>query len=457
MSPQKCYACKGGYDFIETKDPKLGGFEIEFKGEIDCVPKGVVGDYYYKGKAHRDSWFIYRRCMEGCKKCTDGTSCSECIKTADGANRDFYYIENTENKKCAETCTPKERRYLQEKGGEKKCFECPEGEFVAEDPPTTCTKCDQKDQFVDPKTNLCRMCGTGCASCEESDTCDECQGGLHIDAKTSPQGCRECNSEGEYIDENTNSCQKCNVSCKTCKDALKCESCKDTLKFLLNDTGKCVNCNEDGYFKSGSFCMRCPSTCARCSSETECLSCIDSGSALSVDKSSCTKDCGEGFEIVKGDPNKCAKQEKKIEKKSEDEPKKEPEEVLDKEPEKEPAKGVAKNIENKKEKKKLFYDYFLTQVQDPKREKTFEIEVKIQHHSETLVSVKKEIQNSILKSQTTNLFKIEKIDQNSLSSLPFTITQSTSEENFTIQFDFPDPNPTISSKNHILVRVDLKS
>jgi len=149
-------------------------------------------------------------------------------------------------------------------------------------------KSDTSFYIVDGTTNAgeitvlcnfpCKECLAGqpykCTSCV-----DNISGSvyfLNLDLNTCKLDSTDVCGSGYLKNTKTNTCDRCDDSCKECSDSTSiCTSCKDINMFLLN--GKCISDCGTGYYKPLNLneCKQCDKTCSTCeNTATNCKTCI---------------------------------------------------------------------------------------------------------------------------------------------------------------------------------------
>lgn len=323
---------------------------------LDVCPDGLYPD---------DNLKICKACPAECSTCLDSSTCSTC--------KSGYYLDGTQCLPCHSSCLECTSISTCSKCNsafffyDNFCFPfCPQGTFLVpyanycEICHTSCKNCSHSFdrcffcistkylfdyQCLDTcpigwyadENRICRACKPECLTCTNSFTCSSCQNGYYMNGSICSlchPFCLECNSfsvcskciypfyfyqnfcfsicpEKTFIAlSDSNHCENCHPSCKTCSenydqcsscfegyylednachvcsdnclaciDSWNCLSCK-TPYLLTLDTKKCdfLFCPDEYYFDMNGDCKRCKNPCRTCfgSSAFDCTSCLES-------------------------------------------------------------------------------------------------------------------------------------------------------------------------------------
>jgi hypothetical protein len=262
-------------------------------------------------------------CHSSCLTC-NGTSNTNCL-TCDSNNKPVYFLNN-ECKPCpvqcgtcdaTEKCLTCAAGYYVNKfdaGNGSICVLCTGVGEVIHSQTKECTNCNSKcsacsgskdfctncygqyalfpnntcDTCVEPKERMfydefnfaCKFCQPSCYNCSKSATnCTSCISNYLLilaDQTTNSWACTPCTTDGYYKnmqDANKPICAKCNSTCTTCSDGSTCTQCIAGLYRTVENY--CVDCTQDGFYKTGGLCLACDSTCLTCvaGSPASCSSC----------------------------------------------------------------------------------------------------------------------------------------------------------------------------------------
>ncbi|TNJ27286.1 High cysteine membrane protein [Giardia muris] len=228
-------------------------------------------------------------CREGCKTCTDGTTCSACNNSSPN-------------------CIPANGTYI-------------EGCKQYDAQSSACTGCIA-GYFL--KAGTCQMCGGGCTACSGADTCTKCDpnfitvdGQCHTcdlpncaeyDLKDGAFVCTGCIYEAVLLQvDGVSTCKLCSAlypGCNTCTEHActacmtgmylsaegECLPCVGGCPYCLDGTS-CQGCN-NGWYLGPEGCSKCKANCARCTDPDSCIVC-DPGYYLTDTQEclQCPKNC----------------------------------------------------------------------------------------------------------------------------------------------------------------------
>lgn len=125
-----------------------------------------------------------------------------------------------------------------------------------------CYEC-QSARYLDPQNNLCLECVVGCLSCEDGDSCANCDADAHFVL----DGDQKCVCESTYFLNGTNECESCIEGCVECANNTDCITC-DSQKGFIEEGGKCVCA--PGFFDDQGLCVACIRGCLQCEDEQSC-------------------------------------------------------------------------------------------------------------------------------------------------------------------------------------------
>ncbi|KCV68135.1 TKL protein kinase [Fonticula alba] len=205
---------------------------------------------------------VCRACAVGCAACTGPGSCSGCLQ--------------------GEFLSPTTRRCLSCQGS---CAEC--------DDDAACTVCKPGMVFLSPDAQTRSLCGSTCPPGQHvgAARCEECSAPCSLCAGPGPDACLVCAPGFRWLGppppqpqpDTGGTCVACAEGCHACTDA-RCLACAAGL--LLTDGGACVAACPAGFFSNGESCQPCDVSCRTCA-----------GGAADQ----CT-DCGAGLELVEAAP-----------------------------------------------------------------------------------------------------------------------------------------------------------
>ncbi|KCV67730.1 hypothetical protein H696_05839 [Fonticula alba] len=216
-----------------------------------------------------------QHCPKDCLRCSpdDPNVCMECIP------RRFLSLDG----RCLEACPP-----WQAPTPEGKCTSCAgDCRTCLLNFPDMCTSCHPGTylQFgrckpFCPKGSVasgdgCFGCPAMCDTCNGA-TCTRCRPGFAL----SNGICMDACPTGEFYDEASNACRRCEAPCRTCRyRADFCLSCNAGAGYIHEFQGRCMlECNiADGYSKDiFSNCVDCTvPNCTHCKDHNECTYCTN--------------------------------------------------------------------------------------------------------------------------------------------------------------------------------------
>lgn len=282
----------------------------------------VCSDLWHCQKCQSEqgqSFFLHNgRCLQECPEgyFNDSGTCKECsgsCKTCEGSATKCLSCKSPlllEQWECKPTCSEKHFAFdgickhcpamCLECIHTETCKECVDGFFLHEG------KCveDCPTQFY-AEDKHCFPCHGDCKDCSgpDSDDCTECAVSYYVlyDGMCS----EEC-PEGTYYEDETEDCQACNRTCKTCSSSTACLTCRNGL--ILNRNGHCVlsgHCSRTEYYdEKTETCKTCHKKCFHCSGPTEhqCISCANNRYLFNT---TCVEKCPAGY-YADSDEGRCS-------------------------------------------------------------------------------------------------------------------------------------------------------
>ncbi|KCV68137.1 hypothetical protein H696_05399, partial [Fonticula alba] len=200
-------------------------------------------------------------CDPSCVDCSGSAACTTCR-----SNLVFLATESSTPSLCGSTCAPGE--YV----GAGRCAACDGSCALCAQAADRCLVCAAGFRWSGPApaagaTAACVPCDPGCASCR-ADGCLVCGAGLVL----GPNG--QCIADcpaGMF--SNGESCQLCDVSCRTCAGggADQCTGCGTGLELVeaAPGVGTCVSGCPAGQYRAGVECLPCDAACATCNGPTD--------------------------------------------------------------------------------------------------------------------------------------------------------------------------------------------
>lgn len=277
-----------------------GFFSLELTPNI-CLDK-VNDGFYLNTNLIKKCDNSCKTCKEEAKKCTicsqgfypkidEPSTCLSELKD------DKYFLDTKINKwnRCpvpSETCNA---------DGSAKT--CPENFFLDSEKKQCVKNCPDKF-YGDIVTKSCKPCVSPCLTCTEPKKCIKCIEPFLFFKEVTEDNCiKEC-TEGYYKDVENKQCNKCNPSCKACKEENVCSSCSEDY-FFIADKNSCEKECPDKHFKSVSNstttvislkqCIQCDESCLNCTkSPTNCTSCKDK-MYLDIESNKCMDKCRSGY------------------------------------------------------------------------------------------------------------------------------------------------------------------
>jgi len=195
------------------------------------------------------------QCSIGCAQCTNSTYCNQCdVNFMIFEGSCLAYNNNPDNATLS-SYMMKCPLCLEEN------YPCPNGAYKLSN------------------GTACERCSNGCVQCKY-DGCVDCVKNLTFINGSCFLTC----GNFTYLNESSNTCDRCICFCKKCSSFDQCETCDDY--FSLNDeglcqlqpgyfvTGKC--CPDSTYFnQTNNLCENCSPNCLLCTSYDQCQKCTD--------------------------------------------------------------------------------------------------------------------------------------------------------------------------------------
>uniref|UniRef100_A0A8C3JAN1 Proprotein convertase subtilisin/kexin type 5 n=1 Tax=Calidris pygmaea TaxID=425635 RepID=A0A8C3JAN1_9CHAR len=255
-----------------------------------CFDKCPEGTYYEE--ATKDCQACNRTCQTcsstACLTCRNGLMLNydgHCVVSGYCSHTE-YYDEKTQSckschKKCFHCSGPTQHE----------CLSCANNRYLLN---TTCVERCPDGYYVDSDEGQCSPCHSACFTCtgKHSSQCLSCKPGWYRQGK----GCVNQCPAGYFAQNSTGSCERCHKGCKECMgpqptDCLFC----DTYFYLLRSKNQCVSSCPEYYFESkdSNVCERCHPSCRTCKGKgaLSCTSCVWS---YSLSGGMCNSECFVG-------------------------------------------------------------------------------------------------------------------------------------------------------------------
>ncbi|KAL4454141.1 hypothetical protein ABPG73_009958 [Tetrahymena malaccensis] len=254
-----------------------------------CVDCDQVG--YYKTE---DSSLggQCNQCSSNCKEC-DGPynqKCKQCIdnyyfnenKECVTCPDELFYKLNGECKSCHQNCLKCENG-----NNESDCTVCKNNMYLIDG---MCQTCPTSKYFEKRSTKQCLKCDDSCETCSDQriENCTLCKDGFYFSEENGKKLCKSCDENNGFFIDSNSFCKPCHQSCITCygQGANQCSICRHGLHLMKDST--CVECNSsNGLFVDNEtqMCEKCHSTCKTCdgASQNSCLDCKE-GQFLTIDR-----------------------------------------------------------------------------------------------------------------------------------------------------------------------------
>ncbi|KAJ8285410.1 hypothetical protein GJAV_G00026500 [Gymnothorax javanicus] len=239
-------------------------------------------------------------CEEGCKKCFSGNP-KHCILCREG----FYKYELQCFKSCPEKTYSLDTDMTCERCDdycvscdETQCYWCEDNLFLSDD---QCVHECEPGFYGDEESQECEACHRDCRTCSgpNFDDCDTCEEGVTLSEGQCVVLRKTC-PENSFLNEETNQCEECHASCKTCSGAgrSKCDSCES--RWFLTARQSCVTKCPAGSFGNEALgrCEDCLPGCVQCQNGTQCQRCLSGRkNQLYLQAGRCVHQCHRGFPV----------------------------------------------------------------------------------------------------------------------------------------------------------------
>jgi len=260
------------------------------------------------------------RCLEGCRHCTDATTCLDCLSgtvlTPGGTCESccpvaFYADDSNKCQSCPAHCDQCEKPPVpcgttvepDLSDSAVVCKHCTDDYYLAPDGRCVDVASCPAGSYANENSHVCEVCSVGCTRCLSGGICAECGAGKYL---TPAETCEDVCPPGFYTSSEGNVCEVCRHNCNLCNSEFSCTQCKNH-KFL-NPTAECLDDCPSGFYKNvgaGAFsgtCMVCPPGCKTCLSESVCTECT-AGSYLTT-LNTCAASCPPGF-VANAETREC--------------------------------------------------------------------------------------------------------------------------------------------------------
>ena len=303
---ETCATCsKAGTSANHNCDSCIQNYHFIYAVKGNCINETTAyNNYpytYYNTSSNQ-----YEKCYERCWRCFSSGNikyhnCTEC--------RPNYHLVYNFTGACLRPCAKPSDTYLDnDTNTYRKCYDnCATCDFGGNENNHNCTSClkDSSDNyiyhFVSDKPGQCVVnpgdgyyinttdntfhnCYESCATCTTAGTkvqhnCKTCKSGYHWYYKEEGN-CYNVKPNGTYLNEKTDTYEKCHANCFFCDylgtdDDNKCTKCAYNYYFLYNHTGHCIYVGDrDKYcrhcyidYTNGTF-YPCHERCDRCSTKS---------------------------------------------------------------------------------------------------------------------------------------------------------------------------------------------
>ena len=318
---ENCY----NYSEDELCEKCMEGYAFENNNKTICKNISLFEEYYSK-----DNGINYIKCndmdnegIENCRKCEYTNNiliCKECNnnfilrddennKCYDNQtfinNKTFYYEDSFHIKACSKAinncdeCEKIEDNVI--------CEKCNENYSVVINENITCNKKDEiipfDEYYFNEDNNTYYYCGNknyhkveNCKKCDNNTSCNLCKDNYTF-IDDDKQICKNKDELGNkyIIDENDETiyreCSYYIENCETCSSKDMCLSCNNQYG-LYNNKSKCINTNNDIYYKNMQdnlyyLCNSSILNCETCSAYNNCIKCTKEYIKINNDASIC--------------------------------------------------------------------------------------------------------------------------------------------------------------------------
>ncbi|EWS76002.1 zinc finger lsd1 subclass family protein (macronuclear) [Tetrahymena thermophila SB210] len=195
-------------------------------------------------------------CEKNCKVCENQNKCLACDEE--------YTLLEGQCYKCLS------HQYLDQKL--KKCIECDSDcKTCFNQGRQACIECSDPAKFFDQDNFCVSQCVYGYIKNDKTNRCQKCK--YIIDQKTKSKTCVvDCN-KNQFLDPQTQICNDCQNNCSECESLTKCTSCIQNYHFVSEKQEACRKCEQDEYISSKNVCKKCEFlNCLTCN-ENHCTKC----------------------------------------------------------------------------------------------------------------------------------------------------------------------------------------
>ena len=134
---------------------------------------------------------------------------------------------------------------------------------------------------------ICKQCNSSCFTCDvNQNNCTSCP----LDTYLLNNNCNNICPDGFWANSLSKTCDKCDISCKTCFGRFS-SHCYNCSNGFYNESNTCVEFCTNGYFFINDTCQNCDFPCSTCdSTSNNCTSCV-LGYFLRQNTSICLREC----------------------------------------------------------------------------------------------------------------------------------------------------------------------
>ena len=220
--------------------------------------------------------------MDGCDKCSDGSTCDTCA----GEKPFMVKDDNGKTTQCLLKCPD---QYTHEEGSQV-CIKCDEKCNGCNGAADKCVKCASTHLplYNNEEAQILQDCVTGCGDGQykKDGACYPCDSSCKTCAST--KTCDTCKNTNEFINTE-GKCEACDVKCATCSGtSTTCLTCASThIPLYDNEETKtlqdCVSGCVDGQYEKDGACYPCDSSCKTCASTTTCDTCKNTNEFINTE------------------------------------------------------------------------------------------------------------------------------------------------------------------------------
>ena len=266
---KKCIKCRSGYDLLGT----IGSTEIL------CEQLTILQTGHYKNPSNN----VYYRCIDNCRVCSNGNTCTTCISTFKPNSNQNQCIPAVENCQTYNddglTCQTCNTDYSL---------------VIISSTESSCMLTSSIDNHYYPDSDhyvKCSFTIPNCDTCRSGSNCISCLGNNAI-VDDDHTGCKDLSSKKYYYDseqEKYLSCSNTLSYCEKCEknnNVLKCILCQSTYSLIHGATTQCESTssyesnnewftNDSGlnYYPCNNAQYHNVRNCVTCSSKESCQSC----------------------------------------------------------------------------------------------------------------------------------------------------------------------------------------